>query len=558
MMEKHSYPNYADQSPQQIYNLNKWIETFKTIHIQAHLGNSTQDSIEQLTKDWSNVERFDFINWMKYYESGDQFKYKMAQQHNYYTNENIQGYFLPNPKAQVPSPLRNVNEQISDAKLAEPPVPEAPKEDPKVERQRIVEQQRNKILGRLNSVEKLLSSQNGQIFAGSDFERLLSAIYELKRQISLVNKISLSAQTCVDLIMRQANILRKEGHSEASNFMVKLAQNTPGNYQANLGEIPLGGSQPQGQGALGNNLPLDSVMQHPADPTNPQLNVEDKQVPQDGIPGFLENLEGSGITLFDSNDSEDANEAKDEIDLEDDVLLDEEVIPDVELHAQAQMAPDQPMPPRDKRPSLDDAASPGAPQAKPSRKGESAMPNAEPKRDSYDDLIDATLGDLKVEHVLSKLEDISKIFRNREIARNLAIVDLMLNKLGLAEMFPSLGEITSKTLDSGQYCLTRLEDIISRLHASSHISDIALRGDNEPPTEEAKRVKQTLESGEKKEQERKRLRQELQDSQMEEKIKPTVENPSEEVGAEPAAIEAESPAPAPKKPAQSVPQAPPV
>jgi hypothetical protein len=550
MQHKLAYPNYSDQSPSQSYNLAKWIEAFKNIHLQAHLGHSRQAAIDTLTKDWSNTERFDFLNWMKYYESGDQLKYKTAQQSSFYMSETVPNYYLPNPKVQAPSPIRSVNDQLQSSA---PAAPELPKEDPKVERQRIIDQQRNKILGRLNSVEKLLNSQNGQIFAGADFERLLGAIYELKRQIALVNKVSLSAQTCVDLIIRQANILRKEGFNDASGFMLKLAQNSPSNGLANMGEIPLGGSQPQGQGSLGNNLPLDALTQHQPDPTNPQLNVEDKQVPQDGIPGFLENLEGAGLTLFDKNDSEDSNEAKDEVDLEDDVLLDEEVIPDAEIQVHAQMAPEE-VPATRKKTTIPAPEKEGEQMHSPS-KGQSAIPNTEPKRDNYDDLIDATLGDLKVEHILSKLEDISKIFRNREIARNLAIVDLMLNKLGLAEMFPSLGEITSKTLDSGQYCLTRLEDIISRLHASSHISDIALRPSGEPPTEEARKLKQTLQDGENKEREKKRLRQEMQDNQLAEKVKPEIENPGGEVGEQPASIEAESPAPdateapAPKKPA---------
>ncbi len=40
------------------------------------------------------------------------------------------------------------------------------------------------IIGRLNSAEKLLSSHQGQMFAGSEFERLLSSIYELKKQVA--------------------------------------------------------------------------------------------------------------------------------------------------------------------------------------------------------------------------------------------------------------------------------------------------------------------------------------------------------------------------------------
>ena len=49
-----------------------------------------------------------------------------------------------------------------------------------------------KIIGRLDSAEKLLRSPEGQAFAGPELEQLMEAIYTLKKKVQLVNKLSVS------------------------------------------------------------------------------------------------------------------------------------------------------------------------------------------------------------------------------------------------------------------------------------------------------------------------------------------------------------------------------
>src|SRR5271166_717720 len=150
---KVAYPNYSDIIPQPSYNLSKWMDALKGIYVKSHLGTQRSQAIEQTIGEWSPTERTDFMNWMKYYESGDQLKYKTAQQHTYYVDDNIPNYFIPNPKAPIPSPLKAINEQVNAAIG-----PELPKVDPQEEKRRVVELQRSKILARLNAAEKLLSS----------------------------------------------------------------------------------------------------------------------------------------------------------------------------------------------------------------------------------------------------------------------------------------------------------------------------------------------------------------------------------------------------------------
>jgi hypothetical protein len=556
-MKTLSYPNYSENMPiGKIYNLNKWMGAMKDIYIKLHLGASRNESVEQITNDWDMVEKREFLDWLKYYESGDHLKYKRAQ-NSYYVNDDI-NYFLPNPKANIPNPIRSINDQISSipqeaAQIVSNKQNELSKED----KRKIIEDLRKKILGRLNSAERLLSSQQGQIFAGPDFEKLLSAIYELKKQIQTVNKISLSAQTIIDLVIRQANILKSQGYNNASEFMVKFAQNTPGDFSMNLGDTPAGGSQPQGGGSLGN--PAPDLTQPPG---GPEANAKG------GVAGFLDNIGSDNLTedknLKDKNVVEDKNEdEKDEVIIDDDVadpdLLDQEIFPEDEenelvVHAQAIPDVSQQRPVDENTQTQVPAEAPAEAQAAPSENLEvespavnptgitpeeaSAGPNVQVKND-FDALIDSAFSNLTVEDVVKKLEDVNKIFRNREISRQLAIVDVMLDHLGLAPYFPSLAEATNKQLEANQYCLTRIDDVLSKLRGTVQTSKINLSNENQKISPEAEGVRSTLEQEEQKENKRKEIKKQVQDQADLEKVKPEagVEGAPQELAAQPAQIE---------------------
>lgn len=558
------------------YDLGKWMNAMKDIYIKVHLGANKNTAAEQVVGAWDKMERIGFLDWMRYYESGEQRKYKKAQ-HSYYVNDDI-NFFVPNPR-QIPSPIRNVNEQIANVpQQAAAVVQQKPAEMSDEDKRRIIEDQRRKILGRLNSAEKLLSAHQGQIFAGPDFERLLSAIYELKKQIQTVNKITISAQTCVDLIVRQANILKRQGFNDASEFMVKFAQNTPGDFSMNLGDTPAGGSQPQGKGALGNNdlsvsdvaaVPPAGALDAPADENDPLSG---------GMPGFMANLEGSGITIFNEGKIEkedaakDKNKAKDVVELgdEDDVLLDQEILPEDEeglVVKEAQAAPG--LPAKEAPVTMQDAApkniapetelqaelpaeDPGLETPSPSKTGPQDMKaeQAAEAKSNIDAIIDSAFSNITIADVIDKLEDINKIFRTREIGRQLAIVDVMLGRLGLAPYFPMLGEATTKQLEANQYCLTRLEDILSKLRGTQPTGEIDLTSDNSPPG--AEQAKQSLEQSEQKDKARKEMKKQIEDNSMMAKLKPSpeVESAPEDLAAQPAALEAPTPATQQARPAQ--------
>jgi hypothetical protein len=533
MMKTLSYPNYSEYIPEgPSYNLNKWMDAMKNIYVKLHLGANKKQSIDAITNDWGTMEKIDFLNWLKYYESGDQNKYKKAQ-HSYYVNDDI-NYFLPNPKSPIPSPIRSINDQIATIpQEAENIVSQKQNEMTADDKRKIIEDTRRKILGRLSSAEKLLSSQHGQFFAGPDFERLLSAIYELKKQIQIVNKTALSAQTIVDLIVRQANILSAQGYNAASQFMVKFAQNTPGDFSMNLGDVPAGGSQPQGGGSLGNN---------PPDLTQPSGGPEQKEITQDSAVGkFIENLEDSGLT---EEDDVDTNVAEDEVDIDNDVLLDQEIVPegkdDLVVHAQAVPDAAKPIKPA-KKPTEDlEVESPAQGNAtgitpEDAKRG----PDVSQVKNDFDALIDSAFANLTVADVVNKLEDVNKIFRNREISRQLALVDVMLDRLGLAPYFPTLAEATNKSLESNQYCLTRIEDVLSKLRGTMTTGKVDLKNENQQVSPEAKTVQTALKNDEMKEKQRKEVKKQLEDQAALEKVKPegVVENAPQELTSRPAKIE---------------------
>jgi hypothetical protein len=79
---------------------------------------------------------------------------------------------------------------------------------------------------------------------------------------------------------------------------------------------------------------------------------------------------------------------------------------------------------------------------------------------------DFDLNNITVDDIIEKLELVSNILKNREIPRQLSMIDLMMDKLGIASFFPTLGEATRSALESNQYMSTRIVDILAKLRGS--------------------------------------------------------------------------------------------
>ena len=537
------YPNYEGDEPLPQFDLQKWMHALKEIHIKAHFG-TREGAIKTVIGSWDRMEQRNFLDWMKYYESGDILKYKKAQ--NAYFESSIPGYHLPvgfRPPAPIMSSPTDIPAQAQEI------VQSKPDELPEAEKRKLVEDLRKRLMGRLNAAEKLLTSTTGHMFAGPEFEKLLIAISDLKRQIQLVNRVSKSAsiQSAIDLIIRQANILTAQGAPNAAAFMVKLAQQTPGAGQAQWGDIPMAGSQPQGLGSLPNNMPA---------PQNLGLQPDDgygngDDAPKDGLAGFMANLNG------------DQSEADDDIDLGDDVEMDDadDSISlddaDDDLVVEAQMLPEEPHPEMPRRPRPERREPDLKPVGRPDAIGDQHPGNGqkEPTKDHIDGIIDAAFAGVKTSDLIEKLNDIANIFRNREISRQLSIADMMMARLGINQYFPELAEVQNKNLESGNYILTRLETVLSRLRGTLDKKEIDLDADERQVSPEAAGLASSLKQKDDQEKARKDMKKQLETQQLEEKMKPEgeVEGVGEELGAEQPVLERETaPRQMPQPPRQAV------
>jgi hypothetical protein len=525
---KFAYPNNDGSiAARKSYDLGKWMAAMKDIYLKVHKGDSRHNAIALATSDWNQVEKVDFYDWLKFYESGAQNSYKMAQ-HNYYINDSIPDYFIPNPpKKDIPAPIKDISKDISTLPNE---VLKLKQEVSAEEKRKRIEDQRRKLMGRLNSVEKLLASEEGYLLVGDELEKLLQTIYDLKIRIQKANKLSLSEKTYIDLLISKANYLAANNCKKSSNLLYKIAQNVPnGNFNISgppvVSKIDGGGFD-----GLENDIPKDLGKSPP--------NLEDGE--ESGIDKFLEKLQTSGLTDLKEDDNKaDDTEPGDEVDLEDDVDFDNHDFED-ELVAEAQAIPAE-----------NQVKAPPKP-AKELEVSEDEIPAKQNEKD-FDALIDSAFSNITVQDVIIKLEQVSNIFKQRQFTRELTIIDLMLNKLGLSSFFTNLAEATNKSLDASTYILTRLDDIQSKLRGAIGSDSIDLEGNNmniQDP--ELLKIRKNLQSSEQKEKDKKEMRKKVEDDQLLNKQKPEleVENVPGELSS-PAQPKTEKPAPTPPPAAPS-------
>jgi hypothetical protein len=563
--DKRAYPNYDQYMyvPGQ-HNLNKWLETVRKIFAAEKGGTTRVNAVRQATNGWNLMETFDFLNWLRFYQEGTHLKYKTAQL--WYENGQP-GYFLQ-IKPDAPKPTEPTVDHNAVDNVRE----DSERSD---ERKRIIEKQRQKIIGRLDSAEKLLRSPEGQLFAGPELENLMEAIYSLKKKVQLVNKLSTSTRLYEDMIVREGNVLRRNGFVKAAEVLYSIAQanNPPPLGTGVKGPInaipavvspddPSGAGHPGAPGGLPSvgpgmpqspgSPPTGASETQPVDPKSPAKMPDGSiaqgppsPMPEDapkGITEFLEGTETAGKTV-----PEDQQGVEDELNVEEDSL---EVQDEQLLVTEAQMAPpveDVPMTTHPRKPkSLEPQAPKDVTNDTPPA-NEAGVTDAPSGAKDFDRIIDSALANVTVADTVAKLEDISKIFKTREIPRQLALVDMMLDSLGLASYFPTLSEAINKSLESNNYVATRIEDIISRLRGAISGRTVDLKGETTP--DRAGGVAQNLQNQNDKEQASKKMRKEQENAELQGgagKESPQVEI-GEDLGALPAAPRT-TPAQAPVNP----------
>ena len=109
-----------------------------------------------------------------------------------------------------------------------------------------------------------------------------------------------------------------------------------------------------------------------------------------------------------------------------------------------------------------------------SEKGRTMMRDIDPLPGANDGEYESIMrGDVTIEDASRKLEQIAGSLADRRVIRYLAEFDIILDKVGIASMFPELSEAQSKLIEAYSYSLTRVTKMLGMLSNSKAIIDMS-------------------------------------------------------------------------------------
>ncbi len=440
-------------------DIDKWLQGVREIYELVHRGYTFDQAFNMITEHWDIMEKNQYKYWLNFYQSGEHMKYKMAEE-----EKTAQlGYQIPYDAIKVRVPDMNEIKfdpySSSHYEKAQPSSQEAPptlrsSELPMPTTEQIsqanVERKIQSIIGRLSAAEKLATRPEvikrlNQVL-DIDVSEWLKRLYELKLSIQRTPIRNVASTILEDLIIKEANILIKNGKVNAGRLLKSIAQEpmenttvsdpsqspmrppslpTPIGTPGDVGPAPL----PEQGPAPTETSPTASMPDLPSLPEEPKKSDGDMAMEE-----FISNLNME----YPDEDKGKADDCEDSI-----TVMAQEVMPGRPMLTTEEAAPARPV----ERP---------APHIK---------VEEEPDMDSFD------LDNVKISDVVKRLELVSNVIKNREIPRQLAVVDLMLDKLGIAAFFPTLAEATRSALESNQYMSTRVEDILGKLRGSLEPSE---------------------------------------------------------------------------------------
>lgn len=405
-------------------DLSKWMQAMRNIYAMGQQpGCDLSMAFKLVTQNWDNMERRDFKHWMSFYEENAHQKYKTADDKYY---QAAPGVMIPIDHLKAKLPMGNPGPDMSALNI-----PANPQEE-KARKKEEIEKKVRAIISRLNAAERLATDPEVQKDLQSKLDmgiaNWLKALQDVKRAVQLAPMRNVASPILEDLIIKQANILKLQGHPKAAREMYRFAQAVP---------------EPAPE------LPPDAPAELPA---------ESAESGEEALDEFIQGMSLGG-------DTDDTNDIEDMVD---DPLASITVI--------AQAIPEEPAP----------TPAPAAPVAEEPVVEEEEKEFAETEMHTKtDNLLEAALANVTLNDVIARLETLANLFRTREIPRQLAIIDLMMDRLNISAFFPNLAEASSKSLESNQYSLTRVEEILSKLRGAVKTPasrELDLTG-TEPPTE---------------------------------------------------------------------------
>lgn len=482
------------------YNVSKWMQSMNYLYANA---SSWDDSFKKITSGWSKEEIMHFKRWMAFYQQQSHLKYKTAQKFYLDNGGTVTPLDVNHLRASLPTapnmdgfPVADEqNRQIADAQKQE-------------EKRQAAEKLRTGVISRINAALRMLRDPGLQEYLNEkkiNVQELFSSLNGASTEISLAPIRNVKSEILNDLIYKTANRLKRSGLVKESDIFIKLSQsadpNPMGAPATNPADNPSAG-QPVGATNSSSGPTAPEPPPPPPPPPTPSSPPPGSSPPLDAppppnaptSPGAAPTKSGEDVLkqfqqmMNGKNDVSHTDDA-DHDDKSDNLLTVYEDDVAEDIHRVAQVIPAE-------------TAKPVQNQAQPQVQNNVSL-NTDP--------FDRALSNVKISDIILRLEAIATLFKNREIARQLSIIDLMMDRAGIASFFPSLAEAMNKSLEANQYCQTRIEDILAKLRGSIEspmAESIDLAGEDEPE------VSESMETIQKKLQ-----REEEKEKQQKEKIK---------------------------------------
>lgn len=456
-IKKLAYPTgYYNTFSLQPHSVKKWMQTMQDIYAAINAYGIDYDEAFKIgTRDWDNMEKQDFDNWIKFYQENAHMKYKTAKTGSYYLHEG--GGVIPMDQLRASIPQSGMPD-MSNFKALEESTSEAENRA----KEEDIKKKIKSIVSRLNAAERIATIPEVQRALHKVLDigvnKWLEELQKVKRFVQTAPIKSVGSPIIEDLIYKQGNILSSQGFPKAGKLMKHIAQ---------IIDRPEPQAVPQGPEEMTPGLP---------EMTEPE---EDEDA---WVKDLVDALN------FDGNDTEDEDVEKEAKANNDDMAY---------IFVEAQDLPIE-------------------------------QPDIEVEEDSKESgprhNLDDLLTDVTIEDVVERLDAVANILKNREIPRQLAIIDLMMHKLGIGSFFPALAEANRSALESNQYMSTRIDDILSKLRGSIASTEIDLAHSHEDEAVEDLKEKLTeKERQEKERQEARKIKREAPSIDVEEALEGPVE-----------------------------------
>ena len=231
---KKAYPN--TMGVYRIYNqdkvdINKWIATMADVDKSKDKTNT----LEKLTADWNETEKYNFIQWMKYYEENNHMKYGFNKEANYLD-------FMFD---------KELEQAIKDPTLEQPEEEQLQEIQPK-RPDHTLQDYKKSLISRLRAAEKILD-RFSDVLPDPQWDYLYRTLTTLRGEVTKLKV----AQTINDRVIRTASIFDDNSFQEGARELRKVA--APAGSLAKRIETALsgGGDKAAPDSDMGGELDMD-------------------------------------------------------------------------------------------------------------------------------------------------------------------------------------------------------------------------------------------------------------------------------------------------------------